>query len=98
MSGTTNLVKKPLPVGVNSTVQLKKPSTQDIGLASHHFQPPPQPIPNNKPVYIKNNDPNLQPTLIDKSKQFQSVAEVERYDYPLFITHKIQAKLSCSLY
>ncbi|KAI5711072.1 hypothetical protein M8J76_003913 [Diaphorina citri] len=78
MSGTTNLVKKPLPVGVNSTVQLKKPSTQDIGLASHHFQPPPQPIPNNKPVYIKNNDPNLQPTLIDKSKQFQSVAEVER--------------------
>lgn len=77
MSGS-NLVKKPLPVGVTTTVQLKKPGNQDIGLASHHFQPPPQSILNNKPFYLKNNEPNHQPILIDKSKQFQSVAEIER--------------------
>uniref|UniRef100_A0A8D8SEQ9 Coiled-coil domain-containing protein 85C n=1 Tax=Cacopsylla melanoneura TaxID=428564 RepID=A0A8D8SEQ9_9HEMI len=78
MSGT-NLVKAPIPVGVNSTVQLKKPNAQDIGLVSHPYQPPPpQPLLNNKPVYIKNNEPSHQPILIDKSKQFQSVAEIER--------------------
>ncbi|KAL1462494.1 hypothetical protein WDU94_014324 [Cyamophila willieti] len=78
MSGT-NIVKPPLPVGVNSTVQLKKPNSQDIGLVPHHYQPPPpQPILNNKPVYIKNNESSHQPLLIDKSKQFQSVAEIER--------------------